>query len=131
MTLLTVRKLFPYFALTFVAAALVYATSFGTMPKADFTFNNGTELKTVDPPKATGVPEGRVIDALFEGLLRRLPLPDAPPPSNRASTPFSAQFAIADEMEISADGKQYSFHIRKTAKWSDGSPITAHVNVAS
>ena len=125
MSRLAVRKLFPYIALAMVAIALLYATSFGTLPRADLTFNNNTEIQTVDPPKATGVPEGRVIDGLFEGLLRRLPVPAAPPGSNRESTPFSAQLATADQMEVSENGRNYTFHIRETARWSDGSPVTA------
>jgi oligopeptide transport system substrate-binding protein len=63
---------------------------------------------------------------LYEGLLRRMPAPDAPPPSNRANTPYQPQFATADEMKVSKDGRTYTFHIRETAKWSDGSPVTAH-----
>lgn len=122
---LAVRKAFPYVMLALVAIALGYATNFGTLPPADFSFNNGTEVKTVDPPKATGVPEGRVIDSLFQGLLQRLPAPDAPAPTNRANTPMSMQWAAADDMKISDDGKIYTFHIRDTAKWSNGDPVTA------
>ena len=59
--------------LLLILTALGWAVSFGTLPKADFTFNNGTEIQTVDPAKATGSPEGRIINALFEGLLRNLP----------------------------------------------------------
>ena len=33
---------------------------------------------------------------------------------------------VAEEWEISADGKTYTFHLRKDSKWSDGSPLTAH-----
>jgi oligopeptide transport system substrate-binding protein len=125
-SLVTIRKAFPYLAFATLAAALIYATSFGTLPPADLTFNNYTEIKTVDPPKATGEPEGRVIEALFEGLLRRLPDPDAPPPTNRTNTPYTPQYATADRMEVSDDGRVYTFHIRESARWSDGTPITAH-----
>jgi oligopeptide transport system substrate-binding protein len=126
MSLLFVRKAFPYFAALIALAALVYATSFGTMPRADFAFNNGTELKTIDPPLATGAPEGRVIDTLFEGLLRRLPDPNSPIGDSRTNTLFTPQFAMADAMQISSDGLTYTFHIRPTARWSDGSKLTAH-----
>jgi oligopeptide transport system substrate-binding protein len=122
---LAVRKAFPYVILVLVTIALGYATNFGTLPPADFSFNNGTEVKTVDPPKATGVPEGRVIDSLFQGLLQRLPAPDAPPPSNRSNTPMTMQWAMADDMKISDDGKVYTFHIRHNAKWSNGDKVTA------
>jgi len=126
MTLVALRKAFPYLAFAVLAAALLYATSFGTLPRADLAFNNATEVKTVDPAQATGEPEGRVIEGLFEGLLRRKPAPEAPPPSNRENTPVTPQYAAADDMQVSADGRTYTFRIRQSAKWSDGSPVTAH-----
>lgn len=126
MSLVALRKAFPYLAFAVLAGAVLYATSFGTLPRADLTFNNATEIKTVDPAKATGEPEGRVIEGLFEGLLRRMPQPGAPPPSNRSNTPYTPQYATADDMQVSEDGKTYTFHIRESAKWSDGSPVTAH-----
>ena len=33
--------------------------------------------------------------------------------------------AIAESFEVSADGKEYTFHLRD-AKWSNGDPVTAH-----
>lgn len=126
MSLVALRKVFPYLAFAVLAAAVLYATSFGTLPRADLTFNNATEIKTVDPPKATGEPEGRVIEGLYEGLLRRMPQPGAPLPTNRTNTPYTPQYATADDMQVSEDGKTYTFHIRESAKWSDGTPVTAH-----
>jgi oligopeptide transport system substrate-binding protein len=126
MSLVALRKAFPYLALAVLAAAVLYATSFGTLTRADLTFNNATEIKTVDPPKATGEPEGRVIEGLYEGLLRRMPASDAPPPTNRTNTPYTPQYATADDMQVSEDGKTYTFHIRESARWSDGTPVTAH-----
>lgn len=32
---------------------------------------------------------------------------------------------IAEKWDVSEDGKTYTFHLRKDAKWSDGSPVTA------
>ncbi len=34
--------------------------------------------------------------------------------------------AAADRWEISSDGKTWTFHLRKTGRWSDGRPVTAH-----
>ena len=62
----TTRRIFPYLMLLLILSALGWAVSFGTLPKADFTFNNGTEIQTVDPAKATGSPEGRIINAVRE-----------------------------------------------------------------
>ncbi|MBY0124314.1 peptide ABC transporter substrate-binding protein [Bacillus sp. S/N-304-OC-R1] len=33
---------------------------------------------------------------------------------------------IAEKHEVSEDGKTYTFHLRKDAKWSNGTPVTAH-----
>ena len=34
--------------------------------------------------------------------------------------------AAADRWEVSPDGKTWTFHLRKTGRWSDGRPVTAH-----
>ena len=34
--------------------------------------------------------------------------------------------AAADRWEASPDGRRWTFHLRKGAKWSDGRPVTAH-----
>lgn len=34
--------------------------------------------------------------------------------------------AAADRWEVSPDGKKWTFHLRKTGRWSDGRPVTAH-----
>lgn len=126
MSLVALRKAFPYLAFAVLAAAVLYATSFGTLPRADLAFNNATEIKTLDPAQATGEPEGRVLEGLFEGLLRRMPAIDAAEFPNRENTPISPQLATADAMEVSKDGRTYTFHIREGAKWSDGSRLTSH-----
>ena len=40
------------------------------LPPADFTFVNESEVASVDPALITGVPEGRICSAIFEGLTR-------------------------------------------------------------
>lgn len=32
----------------------------------------------------------------------------------------------AEKVDVSDDGTEYTFHLRKDAKWSDGEPVTAH-----
>ncbi len=34
--------------------------------------------------------------------------------------------AAADRWEVSPDGKTWTFYLRKTGRWSDGRPVTAH-----
>lgn len=38
---------------------------------------------------------------------------------------LQARPALAEKWEVSADGMTYTFHMNKTAKWSDGQPVTA------
>lgn len=120
------RRAFPVIALGLLAGAIAWAVSFGTLPPAEFTFDNGTELETIDPCLATGQPENRVINGLFEGLLR-----NAPPENWRElagpgkNVPLTAQPGMADSFDISEDGKTYTFHMRQGAVWTDGTPVTA------
>ena len=118
------RNFFPYLAIGILLAGLGYAISFGRLEPADFTYNNGAEIKTVDPALATGSPEGRIINALFEGLLRNMPTGTEPDETN--SIPLRpVTMGMADTFEISEDGKTYTFHIRETATWSNGDSVTA------
>ncbi|MBC8355398.1 MAG: peptide ABC transporter substrate-binding protein [Planctomycetes bacterium] len=131
----TLRNAFPYVALVVLMSALVWAVSFGTLPPADFSFHNGDEIKTVDPSKATGQPEHRVMTSLFEGLYREWPLGyeldeegnvlNAPEPDENGNYPLDAAPGVAESVDISEDGRVYTFHIREAAKWSDGSKFTA------
>jgi oligopeptide transport system substrate-binding protein len=84
------------------------------LPPADYTIINNTEIKTLDPAQAEGVPEGRVLMALFEGLCGHDPKTLDPVPG------------VATHWEKLDDGKRYVFHLRENARWSDGSPMTAH-----
>jgi oligopeptide transport system substrate-binding protein len=103
-------------ALAAAAAAALLAASFrAALPgRAEFSFWNGSEPKTLDPGRATGEPEGRIVDALFEGLTARDPATLAPGPG------------VAESWRISDDGRRYVFELRADARWSDGTPVTAH-----
>ena len=107
------RRLIPLRPSSLVVAASVWAVSHEVPPPADLTLCNGTEIKTIDPAKITGQPEGRVVDAIFEGLCRRDPVD------------LHAIPGIAERWDISDDLQTYTFHLRRDAKWSDGSPVTA------
>ena len=95
-------------------AAVVWAVYGSRLPPADFSFTNETEIATVDPALATGQPEMRIIQSLFEGLGRQSP----------KNTRFQA--GSAEKWEISEDGRVYTFHLRDNAMWSNGEPVTAH-----
>ena len=74
---------------------------------------NGSEPQDLDPQAITGVPEHKLMMALFEGLASEDPKDLHPVPG------------VASSWDISADGLTYTFHLRANAKWSDGTPITA------
>jgi oligopeptide transport system substrate-binding protein len=89
-----------------------------TMFAQDFVFNNGTEPQSLDPAQIQGVPEHRLFMALFEGLAIFNPKTS------------KAEPGLAESWKVSADGKTYTFKLRK-AVWTDGTPITAQQVVDS
>ncbi|HEX2795154.1 MAG TPA: peptide ABC transporter substrate-binding protein [Croceicoccus sp.] len=76
---------------------------------------NGVEPKTLDPQLNTGSPDGRIISVLSEGLVTQDPV-----------DPFGVRPGMASSWEHSDDFRQWTFHIRPEAKWSDGTPLTAN-----
>lgn len=77
-------------------------------------YGNGKEPQTLDPHLATGTPEWRIIDAIYEGLMGYDPKTALPIPG------------AAESFEISNNQKTYTFKIRTNAKWSNGDAVTAH-----
>jgi oligopeptide transport system substrate-binding protein len=90
---------------------------FGPMTRAVkgqiLVYNNGAEPQHIDPGLATGTPDGRIIDELFEGLLDYHPKTLAPVPG------------VADRYEVSPDNRHFLFHLRPNALWSNGDKVTA------
>lgn len=95
-----------------IAAGMLAILRQGQLPPADFTFNNETEIESLDPAVVTGQPEGRIIDALYEGLVRL-------GPKNREPLP-----GMAESWDLSDDGLTYTFKLREDARWSNGEPFT-------
>src|SRR6056297_3116290 len=98
---LELRRAFVVVALVVVAIAVVWATRFDTMPPADFSLQNGTDPKTLDPHRATGSPESRILFNTFSGLLQMLP--DGEPDPETGLQPMSAQPAVAKSYEVADD----------------------------
>lgn len=73
--------------------------------------NNGSEVQSLDPHKIEGVPESNINRDLFEGLLIS-DVDGKPSPG------------VAEKWE-NKDFKVWTFHLRKDAKWSDGTPVTS------
>jgi len=82
-------------------------------PPNELWINNSTELEWLDPGKATGVPEGQILQNIFAGLVSPHPKTLEPIPE------------LAKRWVISDNGKKYTFYLRKSV-WNDGTPLTAH-----
>ena len=75
---------------------------------------SGSEPASLDPNLVNRYEEQRVLMALFEGLTVIDEKTVRPVP------------AVAESWDISPDGLVYTFHLRPTARWSNGDPVTAH-----
>ena len=68
-------------------------------------------MRSLDPSISTDIPAERVLDDIFEGLMR-LDQSGEPAPG------------LATHWETSSDGRTWTFHLR-AAQWSNGEPIRA------
>ncbi len=71
------------------------------------------EVNDLDPQLADTHQTNWVISCFFEGLYTYHPKTSEPEP------------AVAERAETSADGLTWTFHLRRTARWSNGDPVTA------
>ena len=75
---------------------------------------NGAEPKSLDPQRATGVTENKIISSLIEGLIAYHPTDDTLP-----------EPGVAESWEPNEDASVWTFKIRDDAFWSNGDPVTA------
>lgn len=80
---------------------------------------NGAEPADLDPQVSTVYTDYLILISLFEGL------------TVIDETTSQALPGAAERWDISADGLTYTFHLRKTGKWSNGDPVTAQDFVTS
>jgi oligopeptide transport system substrate-binding protein len=74
---------------------------------------SGPEPESLDPQIGSSQNEQRIYLALYEGLVEYDPQTLQPVP------------AIAERWETNADSTEFTFHLRKNARWSNGEAITA------
>lgn len=74
---------------------------------------SGSEPESMDPHTSSGQPEARLYMALYEGLVEMAPKTAQPIP------------AIAESWEANEDNSEFTFHMRKNARFSNGDPIKA------
>jgi peptide/nickel transport system substrate-binding protein len=73
-----------------------------------------SDLQSLNPFLAESFPSIPVVQLIFEGLFVSDP---------RTGEPVAG--ALTDSYDIAPDGVTYTFHLSKTAKWSDGVDFTA------
>jgi len=96
-----------------VATAGALALMMSTAASAvTLQLHNGGDPGTLDPHKASGDWENRVIGDYIEGLLTENAKAEAIP-------------GQAESWEISEHGTVYTFKLRDGIQWSDGTPVTA------
>jgi oligopeptide transport system substrate-binding protein len=78
----------------------------------------GTEPDSLDPQKARSVESQSILRDLCEGLTTLDKTAGVAP-------------GVATDWNISSDGKTYKFHLRPTARWSDGEKVIAADFVAA
>ena len=74
---------------------------------------NGAEPADLDPHLVSGVTEHVILSKLFEGLV------------NLDARTLQPMPGVAESWELSPDGREYTFHLRRSARWSNGDPVTA------
>ncbi|HEY2963335.1 MAG TPA: peptide ABC transporter substrate-binding protein [Pyrinomonadaceae bacterium] len=79
-----------------------------------FRYVTGEEPESLDPAISNGQPEARIYMALFEGLVEYDPKTLAPIPE------------LATHWRPNDDSSEFTFYLRRDARWSNGDPIDAN-----
>jgi oligopeptide transport system substrate-binding protein len=74
---------------------------------------NGAEPETLDVHRSSGIPAANIQRDLFEGLV-----------TEAADGSFVP--GVAKNWTVSDDGTVYTFHLRDSARWSNGDQVTAN-----
>jgi oligopeptide transport system substrate-binding protein len=89
-------------------------------PRAqEFRWSDGGLPQTFDPALAAAPPDTDAVRAIFEGLTEYDPKTLTPVPG------------VAARWESSPDGREWTFHLRRDARWSNGEAVTARDFVRS
>ena len=88
-------------------------------PKQEFRWSNGKMPKSFDPALAKAPPETDIARAIFEGLTE----------TNSAN--LETRPAIALTWKADEENRNWTFELRRDAKWSNGETVTANDFVRS
>ncbi|MEZ4818460.1 MAG: peptide ABC transporter substrate-binding protein [Bdellovibrionota bacterium] len=91
-----------------------YGTVIPQHPADEMWTDAGGEPQYMDPAQVADSVSQALTDAMFVRLTEIHPTSQTPVPD------------LALKWDLSEDGREYTFFLRKDAKWSDGKPITAH-----
>ena len=78
----------------------------------------GTDVETLNPMLSESTYETVVLNGIFSQLIRMDEAGNLVPD-------LALEVPTVDNGGISPDGKVFTFHLRKDAKWHDGKPVTA------
>jgi len=84
------------------------------LPEADFTYAVLDSIETLDPAQMSWHDENQLAMGLWEGLVTYHP---------KTLEPVEGVAHLPPQ--LSADGRVYTFQLRKDARWSNGDPVTA------
>ncbi len=102
----------PAVLVALLVGAVVWSREAGG-DRADFAFVNRGDVKSLDLNTMSYEQDIRLAYALWEGLYTTDPVSLRPIPG------------AADRIDLSPDGRTYTFHLRPDGKWSNGDPVTA------
>ena len=88
-------------------------SAIATSPDRTLTRGIGGDPETLDPGIAEDVHAFSVLIDTFEGLVSENAAGELVP-------------GVAERWEVSDDAKVYTFHLRDSARWSNGDPVVAH-----
>lgn len=97
-----------------LATAALFFLSSSTARQADFAFATAADVKSLDPQGTSWLHDFRIIECLYEPLLK-VKLDGDLPLEPGAATAWS----------VSEDQLTYTFTLRPEGRWSDGSAVTA------
>lgn len=107
------KKRILYALILFLTFSVVACSNTSSSKPSEVSFNLGSEPPQMNYILSMSVGAANVLRHSMEGLVV-LDEKDNPVPG------------VASSWDLSEDGKTYTFHLRKDARWSNDKPVTAH-----